>query len=56
MPNLRKSHNRDRKIEQRRYGHQVDNRSIFVIQELEREKAIRIKREREEKERSLETA
>jgi hypothetical protein len=48
---LEKALQRDRKINKRRSGMKVDNRSIFTIQEIQKKKADEIKREREEKER-----
>ena len=47
---LEKSLNRDRKINRRKGGHKVDNKGIFTIVETQKKKALRIKKEREEKE------
>jgi hypothetical protein len=54
MSNLKKSLNRERKIQRRRTGMVIDNRSIFTVQEIQKKKSIQIKKEREEKEKMLE--
>ena len=50
MPSISKAISRDRKINRRKNGHQIDNRGIFVIEETKRERARKIKQQREEKE------
>lgn len=45
--NINKAIKRDRKIKRRRYGHKVDGKSIFTIQEKQKQRAEQIKRERE---------
>lgn len=50
---LEKSVRRDRKISRRRGGHREDGRSVFTIQEEQRKRAEKIRREREEKEKRL---
>lgn len=52
--NLAKAQSRDRKRNKSRLGMQVDGRSIFILQETQRERDLRIKREREEKQKLLE--
>lgn len=51
--NLNKATKRDRKRQKRKYGHVVDGRSVFVIEEVKVKKALKIKKEREEKEKRL---
>jgi hypothetical protein len=54
MPSIYKALRRDRKINRRRTGHQVDGRSVFLLEEEKKKRAEAIKRRREEKEASLE--
>lgn len=51
--NLKKAVNRDHKCHKLRYGMKITNRSIFVIQEVQKKQAEEIKRLRLEKELSL---
>lgn len=46
---LTKASKRDRKIQKRRTGHQEDGRSVFLIRDIERRRALEKKRELEEK-------
>lgn len=46
-----KATRRDSKIDRRKNGMRIDNRSIFTIQEVEKKRSQQIKKEREEKER-----
>jgi hypothetical protein len=56
MSNLKKSLRRDREIDRRKNGHQVDGRSLFIIKEIQRKRSEEIKRNRIQKqERFLET-
>lgn len=41
---LEKAIKRDRDVNKRRSGHKVDGRSVFKIQEIQKERAIKIKR------------
>lgn len=50
---IEKALKRDRKINKRRFGMRVENRSIFTIQEVEKKKSEEMKRQREEKEKRL---
>jgi hypothetical protein len=52
--NVYKSTRRDSKINRRKNGHQVDNTSIFVIEEQKKKRAKQIQQERLEKEQSKE--
>jgi hypothetical protein len=52
--NLKKSSSRDNKINRRRSGHIVNNRSIFTIVDTQKKKSLQIKKERELKEQLLE--
>jgi hypothetical protein len=52
--NLNKALNRERKIRKRRSGMRIDNRSIFTLEEVKKNRALKIKKEREEKEKLLE--
>lgn len=45
--NITKCGNRDRKISKRKNGHVVDNRNIFVLEEIKRKKAEKAKRKLE---------
>lgn len=51
--NLDKAVKRDRKRQRRKYGHVVENRSIFTLEEVKVKKALKIKKEREEKEKRI---
>jgi hypothetical protein len=50
---IKKAQRRDRKRVKRVKGMQVDGRSIFLTQEIQKRKSEEIKREREEKEKLL---
>lgn len=50
---IRKAFRRDSKINKRQNGMRVVNKSIFTIQEEEKKRSLQIKKEREEKERSI---
>ena len=47
---LEKCIRRDREIQKRRGGHQVDNKGIFTIVEEQKKRAKKIKKERKDKE------
>lgn len=47
---IQKAIRRDRDIQRRRGGHQVDNKGIFIVLEEQKKKAKKIKKERKEKE------
>lgn len=48
--NINKAKKRDRKIQQRKSGMKIDNRNIFILERIKKEKAEEIKRKRKEKE------
>jgi hypothetical protein len=48
---IRKANRRDKKRHKTINGMKVDNRNIFILEEEKRKKALKIKKEREEKER-----
>lgn len=48
--NLKKALRRDNEIEKRKNGHKVDNKNIFLLEEIKKKKAEQIKKEREAKE------
>lgn len=48
--NIQKALKRDRKINQRRSGMRITNRSIFILEEEKKKRAEEIKKERELKE------
>lgn len=54
MPRIDKALRRDSKINKRKYGHQVDGRSIFILQEIAQKKAEKIKAQREKEKRKAE--
>jgi hypothetical protein len=45
--NLFKASKRDRELSRKKHGHVVDNRNIFVLEEIQRKKAEKIKRKQE---------
>lgn len=49
MPSLRKAKDRDRKRKKARHGMRVDSKSVLLIERLQRERAEKIKREKEKK-------
>ena len=51
---LEKACRRQQKINKRKNGMRVDNKSIFTLEEVKRNKALEIKKKREEKEKQLE--
>ena len=53
--NINKALQRDRKHNKRTHGMVVDSKSVFNIQRLQKERAEQLKKEREEKEKLLET-
>lgn len=52
--NLHKASKRDNKINKRKNGHREDGRSVFTIKRIQKEKALRIEKERKRKEKLLE--
>jgi predicted metalloprotease len=50
---LSKATNRDRKIKKRKYGMRVDGKSVFVIKNAQKKRAVKIKQLRKEKEELL---
>lgn len=50
---LSKASKRDRKLNKRRNGHREDGRSVFLIKQIQKEKALRIRKEQQEKEELL---
>ena len=52
--NLKKAVNREHKKHKLRYGMKMDNRNIFILQEIQKKQAEEIKRQRLEKELLLE--
>lgn len=47
---IHKALKRDKKIQRRKSGHTMDNRSIFLLEEEKKKRALQIRKEREEKE------
>jgi hypothetical protein len=47
MPKLRKAKDRDRKRKKAQQGMRVDSKSVLLIERLQRERAEKIKREKE---------
>lgn len=54
MPKIDKAMRRDKKINRRQYGHQVDGRSVFLLQEIAQRKAEKAKDQRLRKQRKAE--
>ena len=52
--NINKAIKRDRKIGRRKNGHREDGRSVFLIKKIQKERALRIKKEHIRKEELLE--
>jgi len=44
---IEKCNKRDRQISRRKHGHVIDNRSIFILEEIQRKKAEKAKRKQE---------
>ena len=51
--NIHKVNRRDRKLNRRKNGHQVDGRSVFLIQEIQRKRSLEIRKGRCLKEKFL---
>ena len=47
MPKIEKAKARDRKREKAKHGMRVDGKSVFLIQRLQKERADKIKEEKE---------
>lgn len=52
--NIDKALRRERKIQKRHYGMQVDGKNVFVSEEEKHKRAEQLRKEREEKEKLLE--
>jgi len=50
---ISKCNNRDRKLDKKKNGMRISGRSLFVLEEVKKKRAEKIKHEREEKERLL---
>lgn len=49
--NINKATHRDRELQRRKHGHQIDGKSIFEIERIQRERAKEIRRKRMEKQK-----
>ncbi|HBY20736.1 MAG TPA: hypothetical protein DEG71_06975 [Clostridiales bacterium] len=46
---IEKANKRDRQIQKRKSGHVIDNRNIFILEEIQRKKAEKAKRKIEKR-------
>jgi hypothetical protein len=51
---LSKASKRDRKLQKRRGGHREDGRSVFTIKEIQKNRALKIRKEQQRKQDLLE--
>lgn len=52
--NLHKASKRDNKLQKRRNGHREDGRSVFTIKEIQKNRALKIRKEQQRKQELLE--
>ena len=52
--NLNKASKRDNKLRKRKSGHREDGRSVFTIKEIQKNRALKIRKEQQRKQDLLE--